>query len=73
MCHIPGQNTSVPKGTEVFALLNIQFGGHVDLVGDVLAVLLPLPDTLGQQVLDLSVHAAEVVLSPGRDGVIELG
>lgn len=63
-----------PTGTPVgLFLFDIQLRGHVDLVGDILAVLLPLPDTLGEQVLDLAVHRAEVILRPGGNGGIQLG
>ena len=65
-------NTAAPVGAAAF-LFNIQFDGYIDLVGDVLAVFLPLTDTLGEQILDLAVYRAEVVLRPGRDGGVQLG
>ena len=56
----------------VVLLLDIQFGRHVDLVRDVLAVLFALTHTLGEQILDLPVHRAEVILSPRGKGIVEL-
>ena len=56
----------------VVLLLDIQFGRHVDLVRDVLAVLFALTHTLGEQILDLPVHRAEVILSPCGKGIVEL-
>ena len=53
-------------------LLDIQFGRHVDLVRDVLAVLFALTHTLGEQILDLPVHRTEVILSPRGKGIVEL-
>ena len=65
-------NTAAPSGAAVFSF-NIQFYRHVDLVGDILSVFLPLADTLGEQLLDLTVYRAEIVLRPGSDGGIQLG
>ena len=40
---------------------------------DILSVFLPLADTLGEQILDLTVYRAEIVLRPGGDGGVQLG
>ena len=56
----------------VVLLLDIQFGRHVELVRDVLAVLFALTHTLGEQILDLPVHRAEVILSPCGKGIVEI-
>ena len=53
-------------------LFDIQFRRHIDLVGDILTVLLPLTDALGEEILDLTVHRAEVILCPGSNGIVEL-
>ena len=55
-----------------FCLLDIQFWWEVDLVGDVFAVLFALAHALGEEIFDLPVHRAEVVLGPGSKGVVEL-
>ena len=54
-------------------LLKVQIRGDVQLLGDGAAVLFPLADALGEQVLDLAVHRAEVVLRPGGDGSVQAG
>lgn len=44
--------------------LNIQFGRYVDLFADIFAIFLPLAHAFAQQVFDLSVDRAEVILRP---------
>lgn len=66
------------KETNSFRILNacsleIELGRYVDFIADVLAVFLSLAHALAEQILDLSVDRAEVVLGPGGDGGIELG
>ena len=51
---------------------NVEFGRDVDLIRDVLPVLFALTHALGEQILDLPVHRAEVILCPGGKGVVEL-
>ena len=53
-------------------LFDVDVQGFVELGGHIFAVLLSLPDALGQEVFDLSVDGTEVVLCPCGDGVIEL-
>lgn len=50
----------------------IQFRRHVDLIRDIPAVLFPLTHALGEQILDLPVHRAEVILRPCGNGVVKL-
>ena len=61
------------KETNSFRILNmdsleIKLRRHVDLLADVLAVLFPLAYALGEQIFDLAVDRAEVILRPGGDG-----
>ena len=56
-----------------FPLLDVQFRRDVNLVGDIFPILLPLADAFGEQILNLPVHRAEVILRPGRDGGVQLG
>ena len=53
-------------------LFDIQFRRDIYLVGNIFAVLLPLAHALGEQVFNLTVNAAEVILRPGGNGIIEL-
>lgn len=59
---IVGKNSSV----------KIQLRRLVEMLRNVLPILLALPDTFGQEVFDLAVDRAEIVLRPGSDCVIEL-
>ncbi len=59
--------------TRDFLSLNIKFGRDIYLIGDIFAILFPLTHALGQQIFDLSVYAAKVVLCPCCDGIIKLG
>ena len=52
---------------------NIQLRRHVDLIGDVFAVLFALAHTLGKKIFDLPVDRAEIILCPGGDSGVELG
>ena len=52
---------------------DVELGRDVELIGDIFPVFLALPDALSEQVFDLSVHRAEVVLGPGGDGLLVLG
>ena len=66
------------KETNSFRILNmdsleIKLRRHVDLFADVFAVLFPLTDALGEQIFDLAVDRAEVILRPGSNGGVELG
>ena len=53
-------------------LFNIQLRRDIDFVGDVFSVFLSLADAFGQQVFDLTVDRAEIVLRPRGDGIVEL-
>lgn len=53
-------------------LMDIQIRRHVDFIRDILAVFLALPDAFGQEVFNLAVDGAEIILCPGCDCVIEL-
>ena len=53
-------------------LFDIQFRRHVDLIRDVFAVLFPLTDALSEEIFDLTIHRAEVILCPGSKGIVEL-
>ena len=55
-----------------FWSLYINIKRQVDLVRDVFAVFLSLPDTFGQKILDLSVDRTEIILRPGGNGGVEL-
>ena len=55
------------KETNSFRILNtcsleIELGRDVDLLANVLAVLFPLAYALGEQIFDLAVDGAEIVL-----------
>ena len=52
---------------------DVQIRRQVQLMGHRTAVFLALAHALGQQVLDLPVHRAEIVLRPGGDGRVETG
>ena len=54
------------------AVSNIQFGRNVDLVRDVFPVLFPLSDAFCEQIFDLPVYRAEIILRPSGNGDVEL-
>ena len=54
-------------------LRNIELGRNVDLIGNVFSVFLPLSHTLGEQIFDLTVHRAKIILRPRGNGGVELG
>ena len=59
-------------GAKSVFLQKIQFKGFIQLVGHISAVLFSLFDAFGQQVFDLSVDTAEIILGPCGKGVVEL-
>ena len=52
--------------------LNVDIQRLIQRLGHVFSILLPLPHAFGQQVLDLPVGRAEIVLRPGRNLVVQL-
>ena len=53
--------------------VNIQLRGFVQGFGNILAILLTLADTLGEEIFNLSVDGAEIIFRPGGNLVIKLG
>lgn len=53
--------------------LNIQFGWYIQFIGNIFSVLFPLSDAFAEQIFDLSVHRAKIILCPGGNCRIELG
>ena len=51
----------------LFWILNINFQRFIDILPDIFSVLFALPHALGQKVLDLTVHRAEVIFCPRGD------
>lgn len=62
----------MPDRNSSYFLADIQIRRHVKLIGDIFAVLLALPDAFGQEILNLAVYGAEIILCPGCDCVIQL-
>ena len=54
-------------------VLNIQLGRNIDLIRDVFPILFSLSDAFGEQIFDLTVHRAKIILCPGGNGGVELG
>lgn len=62
------------KGTrEGIMALYIQFRRFVQGFGYIFPILFPLSDALGEQVFDLSVEGAKIVLRPGGKLFIQAG
>ncbi len=56
-----------------FDLRYIDLLGNIRLLRYVFPGFSPLPDTFSQQIFDLAVDRAKIVLRPGGNGIIELG
>ncbi len=54
------------------ALFNFDVRRSVYILPNVFAVLFALPDAFGEEIFNLTVYGAEIVLSPSGKGIIEL-
>ncbi len=53
-------------------LRNIKFGRHIEVVRDIFTVFLALADAFCQQIFNLTVDTAEIVLCPACYGLVQL-
>lgn len=63
----------IDSASNLFLIQKVQFDGFVHFGGNITAVFLSLLDALCQQVFDLPVDGAEIIICPSRNSIIQLG
>ena len=53
-------------------LFDVDIQRFIQMFGYILAVFLSLPDTFREEIFNLSVDGAKIILGPGGDSIIEL-
>ena len=52
--------------------LDVDIQRFIQMFGYIFAVFLSLPDTFREEIFNLSVDGAKIILGPGGDSIIEL-